>query len=274
MTTSASTNKTLRYSLISLLFSMCSFASADIALKLSDDTSLLALNGQSVIERNDLVKKGILRLQNGTHQILVNHSVVIGEKFEDEEFHKTEVFALVFNSSNQKLALVAPKFKQVSDIDKFNKAPSWKIIDQSGKAIDLKISVLKKDGLQLSRNYDHELNLFNAQNEAASLASLSTIPSHIAKRKVTASPEPATPVTSVEKRAAHNPTEVKPAAKVAPQIQTSVKPSVTTKAKTTPAVKTTPAAQTYGISSRTLIELYQQASPASQQEFIEWLNQP
>lgn len=237
-----------------LLYSMCSLAFADIALKLPDDTSLLALNGQSVIERNDLIKKNILTLQNGTHQLVINHTVILGDKFDEEEFYKTEVFALVFKSNNQKLTLLTPVFNNVSDIDKFNTKPSWKIIDSSGNTIETKISVLKKDGLQLSRNYEFELNVFNAQNEAASLPSLSTI-AHQATQN-SSQPKAAAVITSVENRVTHKPTIAKVKSK-----PTTVKNSQQ------------PTSQNYGISSRTLIEFYQQASPTAQQEFIDWLQQ-
>lgn len=257
MTTQYILSKARRLQLIcSFLLFIGQCASADIRLTLPEDADLLALNGTSVQSRTDLINNNTIILEDGLHQIVVNYTAVIDRISSGEEFETTDTFVILFKSVEQQLTLTVPKFKRITEIKRFNKNPDWKIIDKSGNPIEIKVSSLKKSGLQINRNYEQELNIFNAKNKAASLPSLSTLPAHVAQRKVTSSPEPA--VT--------NPQVIsKPIAKATPKV--IEKPAV----KPTPQV--TAPAKVYGISSRTLIELYQQASPASQQEFINWLNQ-
>jgi uncharacterized protein YccT (UPF0319 family) len=228
-----------------LIISPCIFA--DIALVLPEDADLLALNGRSVEDRDDLIKNNTLTLQDGTHQIVFNYTTIIEKLSGNDEFETTDVFVIVFNGTDQKLTLSTPTFKRTGDIKRFNRNPTWTITDTAGNTIDIKISPLKKGGLQINRDYEQELNIFNSKNELAALPSLSTKPRYTVEKSVTASALPA-PVT---------PRKISTNAVV--QKNASAAPAQPQKV--------------YGISSRTLIELYQQASPAAQQEFIDWLQQ-
>lgn len=222
-------NHFISYTVIILLF-FTTTVSADINLILSDGTSLLALNGKT-IEKGDLTdtSKGI-KLPNGRHQILVQHTAEIETPREEEIYEKTDTFVILFSAKETDLYLTTSPINTLSALKAFNTSPTWVIKNNQNKTLNSKISPLIKEGVQFGRNYEEELRHFNRSNLSAAHSAL------------------ATPIQ------ASSPTR---------QLDTKITTAIGT--------QTAPAAQ--GISHRTLVELYQQASPVVQRQFIEWLQQ-
>ncbi len=211
-----------------LLFSLP--VTADTKLHLDEDIFLIAVNGKKVDKSHDLYRKNPLTLSNGVNQLLVQFNAEI-EIDDDLRYQRTEASVLVFESKDQVLKLDAPQISNEAELEAFNKDPSWALSGEGAKEASLKVALLEKDGVQIGRDFERELELFNETQSTAALNYLSRGP-------IVVNP--------------HN-------ARLAP-VDTSVinqsNESVVTKENNTPAV-----------SIDWLLYLYKQASPSIQQQF-------
>lgn len=152
----------------SLLLISASYASADNILNLGEGVNLIASNGKEVNTDSFFNNSTTYNLPNGVNQILVNYTAEI-KKGSEYEIEHTNAFVLLFESNDAELTISAPNIRKLSDISDFERSKSWSLVNKSGDQIDFTASVIEKNGFQLSRNYERELEDFNKTNSAAAL---------------------------------------------------------------------------------------------------------
>jgi len=133
-------------------------------LILQDGVRVLAQNGRLLSD--DKAATDRLSLQPGTNQILVRYSVEL--QGSDGEIEKSDPFVLLFESADeQQLRLSTPKIRRARDLRQFNRQGSWMLTDPAGRKQTFTQAVLKKEGFQLGRDFERELEVFNKTDAAA-----------------------------------------------------------------------------------------------------------
>lgn len=159
-----------------LLFSLPT--TADTKLHVAEDVFLIAVNGKKISKGHPLYRKNPVTLDNGINQLLVQFNAGIEEQDDDDglRYQRTEASVLVFDSSDQRLTLQAPLITTEAELDNFNKTLNWILKSKQGKSIPLKTAVLEKDGVQIGRDFERELEIFNETQSTAALVHLSRRP--------------------------------------------------------------------------------------------------
>ncbi|MFY0677666.1 MAG: DUF2057 domain-containing protein [Neptuniibacter sp.] len=152
--------------LVAALISFNSYA--EVKLEVGEGVNLLAVNGEEVESDSLFASKTSARLPNGTNQILVNYTAEI-KPGDDSELEVTKPSVILFKTDASELYLSAPKMKTVRDVENFEKSLNWNLRDQNGNPISFKAALLIKEGFQLSRDYEDELEEFNMSNANAAL---------------------------------------------------------------------------------------------------------
>lgn len=152
--------------LVAALISFNSYA--EVKLEVGEGINLLAVNGEEVESDSLFASKTSARLPNGTNQILVNYTAEI-KPGDDSELEVTKPSVILFKTDASELYLNAPKMKTVRDVENFEKSLNWNLRDQNGNPISFKAALLIKEGFQLSRDYEDELEEFNMSNANAAL---------------------------------------------------------------------------------------------------------
>jgi uncharacterized protein YccT (UPF0319 family) len=138
-------------------------ALADVILNIPDDLRVVAING----ENSDVTMS--TTLANGLNQVVVYFEDEIGRPFDEPELERSDAFVILFRAENSKLTLQKGEIKSISQLEEFNKKPSFTLINQNGKSVTFDIDKLEKEGFQLGRNYQQELMVFNASESPAAL---------------------------------------------------------------------------------------------------------
>ena len=141
---------------------------ADVTLEIPQKITIVAENG-----KNTQINKRA-SLPDGDNQIVVQFQGELSRKYADEdaEFEYSDTFVVRFNASNQPLEMVTPRIKRLSELEKWNKGPDIRILDSVGRDLDIRIARLEKDGIQIFRNYETELEVFNKTGSPAALDTL------------------------------------------------------------------------------------------------------
>ncbi len=194
------------YCLAMALLFMSSTASADISLRLAEDIVLLAENGKAINKKYSPVKDNKITLKNGINQLLVHYNAEV-EVDRELGYETTDTFVITFGSENKALTLSVPLIESIRELDKFNKKPKWKLLDNQGQTVETKVAVLKKAGVQLRRDYAQELQAFNQSDSIAAVKQLaipkitiaSTAPLPAGSAPVTVPTSTAPAVSALEK---------------------------------------------------------------------------
>jgi uncharacterized protein len=206
---------------------------ADSTLEIPEKINTMVLNGKKV-KRLDT-----LPLTCGINQIVVQFQGEVGSSFDhDAEMGYSEVFVIKFEANTQPLKMVIPKIKRARDLDKFNKTANIKILNAAGQTIPTEIAILKKDGVQLLRDFEKEIKAFN---ETVSPAAVNLNPPVNKKRAKTPSTS-SNPVTAL---------------KPAPNNQ----------------VASTPETNNSNMAESMLKYWYNQADEETRKQFKHWINQ-
>lgn len=161
-------NKTTA-SLILFLSTLLSISAyAETRLELGEGIRLIAVNGEEINADSLFSGTTYTKLKPGLNQVVVNYTAEI-KPGDDSELEVTQPSVLLFKTNTSVINLIAPKMKSLADVEKFEKNLNWTLIDQNGKAIPFKVSLLVKKGFQLSRDYEDELEEFNMSNANAAL---------------------------------------------------------------------------------------------------------
>lgn len=160
------TKKMIRYWIISgtsCLICSGSPAWADVTLEIPKNIIIVAENGKNT----NINKKA--SLPDGDNQIVVQFQGDLGSNYTDADFEHSDTFVVRFNASNQQLTMAIPRIKRLPELERWNKKPDIRILDSAKRDLDIQIARLEKDGIQVFRNYETELEAFNKTDSPAAL---------------------------------------------------------------------------------------------------------
>lgn len=140
---------------------------SSVVIELGPGVVLLAANGESVEERTENTSNAIL--PNGINQLVVHYEAEIKIASNEYELENSKSYVIVFDGVDQHLNLSVPHIKTQRQLEKFNIQGDWKLSDKSNQAIQYKADILNKEGFQLNRDYERELEGFNLTNSPAAI---------------------------------------------------------------------------------------------------------
>lgn len=148
---------------LTCLLALCfaASASAKVTMEIPDTIDLLVVNGSSPKLSGgffDATKK--LELEDGEQQIVFRYSPYFSQG-NDRIIIDSEVVIATFDAANQELRFDMPKYRDAPQATKAIKTMQWQLLDQQGKAVELRQDRLIKEGMQIGRNFEFETAEYN-----------------------------------------------------------------------------------------------------------------
>ncbi|WP_217526766.1 DUF2057 family protein [Vibrio cholerae] len=158
---------------LTCLLALCfaASASAKVTMEISDTIDLLVVNGSSPKFSGgffNATKK--LELDDGEQQIVFRYSPYFSQG-NDRIIIDSEVVIATFDAANQELRFDMPKYRDAPQATKAIKTMQWQLLDQQGKAVELRQDRLIKEGMQIGRNFEFETAEYNKKGGVAALTS-------------------------------------------------------------------------------------------------------
>ncbi|ANQ28497.1 DUF2057 domain-containing protein [Vibrio natriegens] len=153
-----------------LALAMSNMAFADVTVSVPDDVSVLAANGEKVkLDGGFFASERTLTLPDGVNQVVFRFTPFFN-KGNDRVSVESDVIITSFTSSDSKLALQLPEYRNLNDAEDNIKDLDWKLVDASGNAIAVKQDKLIKEGMQIGRDYVREVEDYNRTGGVAAIA--------------------------------------------------------------------------------------------------------
>ncbi|NVC94112.1 DUF2057 domain-containing protein [Vibrio natriegens] len=153
-----------------LALAMSSMAFADVTVSVPDDVSVLAANGEKVkLDGGFFASERTLMLPDGVNQVVFRFTPFFN-KGNDRVSVESDVIVTSFTSSDSKLALQLPEYRNLNDAEDNIKDLDWQLVDASGNAIAVKQDKLIKEGMQIGRDYVREVEDYNRTGGVAAIA--------------------------------------------------------------------------------------------------------
>lgn len=152
---------------------------AEVVLSVVPGITLLAINGSEIDSGSFFENKSTIILPDGKNQILVQYSSEI-KKSGNLEIEITDPHVLVFSVNDNDILLSVPDIKRFSEFRKFNAGKLWLLKDSSDHSVEYLSKPLLKEGFQINRDYERELQDLNnaggdlSINKSMSLSLLSS----------------------------------------------------------------------------------------------------
>ncbi|ENM5924731.1 DUF2057 family protein [Vibrio mimicus] len=158
---------------LSCLLALCfaASASAKVTIDIPDTIDLLVVNGSSPKLSGgffDATKK--LELDDGEQQIVFRYSPYFSQG-SDRIIIDSDVIIATFDAANQDFTFDMPKYRDAPQATKAIKKMEWQLVDQQGKAVEMRQDRLIKEGMQLGRNFEFETAEYNRKGGIAALTS-------------------------------------------------------------------------------------------------------
>ncbi|EKG88890.1 hypothetical protein VCHE16_0975 [Vibrio paracholerae HE-16] len=158
---------------LTCLLALCfaASASAKVTMEIPDTIDLLVVNGSSPKFSGgffNATKK--LELDDGEQQIVFRYSPYFSQG-NDRIIIDSEVVIATFDAANQELRFDMPKYRDAPQATKAIKTMQWQLLDQQGKAVELRQDRLIKEGMQIGRNFEFETAEYNKKGGVAALTS-------------------------------------------------------------------------------------------------------
>ncbi|MBA4502599.1 YccT family protein [Marinobacterium marinum] len=147
---------------------------ADIEIKPSNGVGILAINGKAVETKTFFSDLPELKAKNGTTQIVVEYTAEITESADDYVLEDSDTFVLTFKAADTTVRVQAPEISNRYDLKSFNRNADWRLLDDRGNPLSFTWGKLEKEGFQLGRDYEKELEEFNSTDTQAAVKSLNT----------------------------------------------------------------------------------------------------
>ncbi|EAZ97311.1 DUF2057 domain-containing protein [Marinobacter sp. ELB17] len=149
--------------LLALFFS--AQAPAEVTLALGPCVQVHVINGEEKI----VLPESSLTLTNGTQQLVVDCTAMLGRS-SDEAFPETgEAFVLLFEAADTKLTLSAPHIQTRQQMKAFNRQRNFGLTSAAGTSLNYYVEVLEKEGFQVFRDFPGELEVFNRTSSPAAI---------------------------------------------------------------------------------------------------------
>lgn len=137
-------------------------ATADVHLNLPKNAEVLTVNGKPAVKSGDLI------LADGTNQIAFRYAAQYRQQA-DSVHYLSDVLIVRFDASAQTLTLTLPAINSARDAKKFDESPKLTLLNAQDEAVVFTSDKLIKNGIQLGRDFEHEILQYNLSNHPASL---------------------------------------------------------------------------------------------------------
>lgn len=137
-------------------------ATADVHLNLPKNAEVLTVNGKPAVKSSDLV------LADGINQIAFRYAAQYRQQA-DSVHYLSDVLIVRFDASAQTLTLTLPAINSARDAKKFDESPKLALLNAQDEAVSFASDKLIKNGIQLGRDFEHEILQYNLSNHPASL---------------------------------------------------------------------------------------------------------
>ncbi|MGR3972635.1 DUF2057 domain-containing protein [Shewanella sp. 1180_01] len=137
-------------------------ATADVNLNLPKNAEVLTVNGKPAVKSSNLV------LADGINQIAFRYAAQYRQQA-DSVHYLSDVLIVRFDASAQTLTLTLPAINSARDAKKFDESPKLTLSNAQDEAVSFTSDKLIKNGIQLGRDFEHEILQYNLSNLPASL---------------------------------------------------------------------------------------------------------
>ncbi|EPP2132799.1 DUF2057 domain-containing protein [Vibrio alginolyticus] len=153
-----------------LALAMSGMAFADVTVSVPDNVSVLAANGEKAdLSGGFFASERTLTLPDGLNQVVFRFAPYFNQG-NDRLSVESDVIVTRFDSTNAKLTLQMPEYRNLRDAEEKIKDLDWKLVDDSGNAIAVDQDKLLKPGMQIGRDYVREIEDYNQAGGAAAVA--------------------------------------------------------------------------------------------------------
>ncbi|MTI15339.1 YccT family protein [Sansalvadorimonas verongulae] len=141
-------------------------------LTVANNLDIHVVNGQKYNAPVSLFAgKNVIDLGAGDQQLVLRVSDSFGTR-NSQELYKSEYYVLTFKTKgDEKLNISVPAMHNINQARQFDETSPFMLKTDDGSAVHFEKAVLKKDGMQLSRNLVNELKEFNATGNPAAIES-------------------------------------------------------------------------------------------------------
>jgi len=140
-------------------------ALAEVTLALGPCVQAHVVNG----EEKTALPDSSLTLTNGTQQLVVDCTAMLGRSSDDAFPETGEAFVLLFEAANTELTLSAPRIQTRRQMTDFNREKDFRLTNTAGTPVNYHVDVLEKEGFQVFRDYPGELEAFNRNSSPAAI---------------------------------------------------------------------------------------------------------
>ncbi|QQX82015.1 DUF2057 domain-containing protein [Shewanella sp. KX20019] len=151
--------------LATALLCVHSIAIANVELTLPSNSELLLINGKEADGNKEP------SLKNGENQIALRYIGRYQQQGSQTQF-SSDVIIVTFTAKDKQLTIGFPRIRSTRDADAFNSNPQITVKDSSGTSVDFQQGLLIKEGLQLGRDYEEEISIYNSSNKVAAIVAL------------------------------------------------------------------------------------------------------
>lgn len=137
-------------------------AMADVNLNLPKTAEVLTVNGKQPGNSSDLI------LADGTNQIVFRYAAQYRQQA-DSVHYLSDVLIVRFDESEQTLTLKLPAINSARDAKKFDESPKLILVNAQDESVSFAQDKLVKNGLQIGRDFEHEMLQYNLGEHPASL---------------------------------------------------------------------------------------------------------
>jgi uncharacterized protein YccT (UPF0319 family) len=163
------------FAVIGLLATCATMPTMAATLKLSPEINLLVIDGKKV--SSSLFKGSTgLELVDGQHQILFRVEKPVRYGSRDEDMYSSDPLIANFDSANSDIITISlPRITTKAEAARFDKNPSFTLVNEKGQTINAVKDKLKLEGLVIAADMEMEMAKYNTGNGVAAIPSLAQI---------------------------------------------------------------------------------------------------
>ncbi|MGF1695589.1 DUF2057 family protein [Vibrio kyushuensis] len=153
-----------------LLISQSVFA--DVTINIPDSIDLYTANGEKPeLSGGFFSSTKTLTLPNGENQIAFRHNVYF-DKSNDRITVEGDTIIAKFDAQDEELTFSLPTFRNEREAQAQIKDLDWALVNTSEQSIEVKQDKLMKDGMQIGRDYQREVEDYNRAGGIAAITAM------------------------------------------------------------------------------------------------------
>ncbi|WP_342607242.1 DUF2057 family protein [Vibrio tritonius] len=145
-------------------------AMADVTLQIPEGVDILAINSQQPEKSVGLFASDEETLKDGLNQIVFKYSpsFMVGT---DLKQAYSDVYVVKLNAKDTELSFKLPDYRSVNEAKEHIENMQWSLVDKQGHNVVVAQDKLKKNGIQIGRDYVAEIKEYNLNGGIAAMNS-------------------------------------------------------------------------------------------------------